>query len=165
MDVLRILRHLATTRRAVRRAFSPSALAAIEQAIQASEMSHGGQIRFVVEGSLDGSPLWRGQSARDRALDLFAQLHIWDTEHNCGVLIYVLLADRAVEIVADRGIHARCGSHLWSHICRSMESQFASGRFEDGATNGIAAVSHLLTRHFPRRPGDRNELPDRPILR
>jgi hypothetical protein len=164
MNIQRLLRHLATTGRAVRRAFPPRTLDAIEQAIRAGESQHGGQLRFVVEGALDGSPLWRDQSPRERALDLFARMGVWDTAHNSGVLIYVLLADRAVEVVADRGIHACCGADMWSGVCQRMEAQFAQGRFEAGSMEGIAAVSHLLMQHFPRDAGDGNELPDRPVL-
>ncbi|HHQ9767013.1 TPA: TPM domain-containing protein, partial [Pseudomonas aeruginosa] len=164
MNMQRLLRHLATTDRAVRRAFPPCALDAIEQAIRTGEFQHGGQLRFVVEGALDGSPLWRNQSPGERALDLFARLGVWDTAHNSGVLIYVLLADRAVEIVADRGIHACCGAERWSAVCQRMEAQFAQGRFEAGALEGIVAVSHLLVQHFPRGADHGNELPDRPVL-
>lgn len=164
MKLQRIFRHLFTTQRTAHSAFPAATLGAVEQAIRQGEQSHGGQVRFVVEASLDGAPLWQGHSARERAVELFSQLRIWDTEHNSGVLLYVLMADRAVEIVADRGIHACCGSHAWARICRNMETQFASGKFEAGALEGIAAVSHLLMRHFPRSPGGANELPDRPIV-
>ncbi|MBG6534838.1 TPM domain-containing protein [Pseudomonas aeruginosa] len=164
MNMQRLLRHLATTARAGRRAFPPRALDAIEQAIRTGEFQHGGQLRFVVEGALDGSPLWRNQSPGERALDLFARLGVWDTAHNSGVLIYVLLADRAGEIVADRGIHACCGAERWSAVCQRMEAQFAQGRFEAGALEGIVAVSHLLVQHFPRGADHGNELPDRPVL-
>ncbi len=164
MNMQRILRHLASTDRAVHRTFPPRVLDAIEQAIRTGESEHGGQLRFVVEGALDGLPLWRGQSAGERALDLFARMGVWDTANNSGVLIYVLLADKAVEIVADRGIHACCGADMWSVVCQRMEAQFAQGRFEAGAMEGIAAVSRLLMQHFPRGAGHGNELPDRPAL-
>lgn len=164
MDLPRILRHLATTAAHVRRAFPASALRAIEQAVVASEATHAGEIRFVVEGALDGLPLLRGQTARERAIEVFAQLHVWDTEHNTGVLIYVLLADRSVEIIADRGIDARAGGDAWSVICRGMENHFAAGDFGRGAVEAIEAVTQLVTQHFPVAPGDRNELPDAPIL-
>lgn len=165
MDIQRIVRHLVTTSRASHRAFPKSAIAAIEQAIGASEGSHSGEIRFVIEAALDGAPLWRGLSPRDRALDLFSQLRVWDTEHNCGVLIYVLLADCAVEIVADRGIHRCCGAEVWSQICQAMETRFAAGEFESGAKEGIAAITNALIQHFPRESVIRlNELPDRPAL-
>ena len=164
MDLARLLRHLATTAAHVRRAFPTSALSSIEQAIAASEASHAGELRFVVEGALDGLPLLRGQTARERAIELFARLHVWDTEHNTGVLIYVLLADRRVEIVADRGIHAKAGAQTWSEICRGMERNFGAGDFGRGAVQGIEAVAQLVTRHLPPAPGDRNELPDAPLL-
>jgi uncharacterized membrane protein len=164
MDLSRLLRHLATTSVRVRRAFPASALRSIEQAIAASEASHAGEIRFAVEGSLDGLPLLRGQTARERAIELFARLHVWDTEHNTGVLIYVLLADRRVEIVADRGIHAKAGAETWCAICRGMETHFGTGDFGRGAVLGIEAATQLVTRHFPLKPGDRNELPDAPLL-
>ena len=164
MDLARLLRHLATTSTRVRRAFPASALRSVEQAIAASELSHAGEIRFVIEGSLDGLPLLRGQTARERAIEIFARLHVWDTEHNTGVLIYVLLADRRVEIVADRGIHAKAGTESWSEICRGMETHFVAGDFGRGAVLGIEAATQLVTRHFPLTPGDRNELPDAPLL-
>jgi hypothetical protein len=164
MDLARLLRHLATTSARVRRAFPASALRSIEQAIAAGELTHAGEIRMVVEGSLDGLPLLRGQTARERAIELFARLHVWDTEHNTGVLIYVLLAERRVEIVADRGIHAKAGAEAWSAICRGMETHFGAGAFGLGAVQGIEAVTQLVTRHFPLTPGDCNELPDAPIV-
>lgn len=137
----------------------------MEQAIRDGEQAHGGQLRFVVEGGLDGPPLWQGQPARERAVDLFSQLRIWDTEHNCGVLIYVLFADRAVEIVADRGIHACCGDQARHEVCVEMQSQFTEGRLAEGSLAGVRAVGELLVRHFPRRlPEETNELPDRPLL-
>ncbi len=107
MNVKRILRHLLVTDGQVSRTFSRGTLSNIEAAIKASEAEHVGEIRFAVEGGLDGAPLFKGQSARDRAIELFSQLRVWDTQQNTGVLIYLLLADRAVEIVADRGIYAK----------------------------------------------------------
>jgi uncharacterized membrane protein len=118
----------------------------------------------VVEGALDGAPLFRGQPARERALDVFSQLRIWDTEDNNGVLIYLLLADRDVEIVADRGIHARVGAAGWEAICNEMETDFRAGDFARGAIRGIDAVSRHLAAHFPKRGGGKNELPDTPVV-
>src|SRR3954463_12127476 len=120
MGIKRIGRHLLHHRWRERRIFPPKKLAAIEQAIKAGEATHAGQVRFVVEGGLDGAPLFRNQPARERALDIFAQLRIWDTAHNNGVLIYLLLADRDVEIVADRGIDAYVGTAGWEKICVEM---------------------------------------------
>ncbi|MGB6254194.1 MAG: TPM domain-containing protein, partial [Bradyrhizobium sp.] len=117
MGIGRVSKHLIEHRWRVRRIFPPQVLALIEQAIKAGEATHSGQVRFVVEGALDGMPLFTGQSARERALDIFSHLRIWDTTHNNGVLIYLLLADRKVEIVADRGIDAKVGAAGWQTIC------------------------------------------------
>jgi uncharacterized membrane protein len=164
MNIRRIGRHLLEHNWRVRRIFTPKVLAAIEAAIRASEAAHSGQIRFVVEGALDGAPLFRNQSARGRALDIFSRLRIWDTAHNNGVLIYLLLADRDFEIVADRGIDARVGAAGWEKICVEMESDFRAGDFERGVIKGIEAVSRLLAQHFPAQGGGRNELPDAPVV-
>ncbi|HZD27213.1 MAG TPA: TPM domain-containing protein, partial [Xanthobacteraceae bacterium] len=139
MNIGRIGRHLLEHRWRVRRIFPPQVLAAIEQAIRAGEATHSGQVRFVVEGALDGAPLFRDQPARERALDIFSQLRIWDTARNNGVLIYLLLADRNVEIIADRGIDARVGAGGWEKICAEMESSFRAGNFAGGTIKGIQA--------------------------
>ena len=148
----------------MRRIFPPKVLAAIEQAIKAGEATHSGQVRFVVEGALDGAPLFRDQPARERALDIFSQLRIWDTAHNNGVLIYLLLADRDVEIVADRGIDAKVGAAGWEKICARDGSRIQGGQFrarrDQGHRGGVAATGEA----FPaacRRP---NELPDAPVV-
>lgn len=165
MDFKRIVRHLLTTHWRLDRAFPKAALTAIEQAIKASEKQHTGEIRFVVEAALDSGPLLHGQSATERALDLFSHLRVWDTQHNNGVLIYLLLADRDVEIVADRGIHARAGTAQWEEICRLMESAFRQGDYETGVIRGIEAVAGHLARHFPGTGTDsHNELPDAPLV-
>ena len=163
MKTQRILKHLLTTQGQVTRAFPRSALNAIEMAIKASEAAHAGEIRFVVEGALDGMPLFKGQSPRDRAIELFAQLRVWDTQHNNGLLIYLLLADRAVEIVADRGIHAKVGAEEWRKVCHQMETAFGQSNYEGGVISGVQAVTQHLVRHFPAddRP---NELSDRPVV-
>ena len=118
----------------------------------------------MVEGALDGAPLFRGQSPRERALDIFAQLRIWDTAHNNGVLIYLLLADRNVEIIADRGIDAKVGAAGWAKICADMEIDFKAGNFAGGVIKGIAEVSQQLAVYFPRHGTGRNELPDAPVV-
>ena len=164
MNIKRILRHLAMTEGKVNHAFPRPALNAIEQAVKTSEATHLGEVRFVVEGALDGAALFSGQTAKQRALALFSQLHSWDTEHNTGVLIYLLLADRAVEIVADRGIHAKAGSHHWAVICQDMETAFKAAKFELGAVSGIQAVTRQLVAHFPVGARNANELPDKPLL-
>ena len=164
MNIRRIAKHLVTTRSQVNRIFSHSSLRAIERAIKTSESTHTGEIRFVVEGALDGAPLFRGQSVRERAIDVFSQLRIWDTEHNNGVLIYVLLADRGVEIVADRGVHAKASSQEWESICRVMEAAFGQKNFEGGVVSGIQAVTRHLLKHYPASGGGRNELQDKPVI-
>jgi uncharacterized membrane protein len=164
MGIKRIGKHLLEHRWRARRLFPPRVLAAIEQAIKASEATHSGQIRFVVEGALDGAPLFRDQSARERALDIFSQLRIWDTAHNNGVLIYLLLADRDVEIVADRGIDAKVGAAGWEKICADMEAEFRRSNFESGVIGGIEAVSRQLATYFPAHGAGPNELPDAPVV-
>ena len=160
----RVLRHLFTDQWSVRRAFPPAAMRAIRDKIGEQERRHGGELRFAVEASLPLFHLWRRQDARSRAVELFGQLRVWDTEHNSGVLIYLLLADRRVEIVADRGIHGKVGSTAWEVICGEMQRAFAAGRFEQGVSFGVAAVSDLLATHFPRGEGDANELPNEPVV-
>jgi uncharacterized membrane protein len=164
MGIKRIGRHLIEHRWRLRRIFPPEAMAAIERAITAGEATHSGQVRFVVEGALDGAPLFRDQPARERALDVFSQLRIWDTADNNGVLIYLLLADHDVEIVADRGIDAKVGAAGWEEICKAMEVEFRAGNFARGAIKGIDAVSRQLAAHFPREGGGKNELPDTPVV-
>lgn len=164
MGITRISRHLIANRWRVRRTFPRLALINIEKAIKASETTHEGQIRFVVEGALDGRPLFTNQSPRARALDVFSRLWIWDTAHSNGVLIYLLLADRDVEIVADRGIDAKVGKAAWEKICKAMELEFGARNFERGALKGIADVSALLAMHYPSSGVHRNELPDKPVI-
>jgi uncharacterized membrane protein len=160
----RFARHLATDHHAVRRAFPREALARIQAAISAGEQSHAGQVRFVVEAALPLALVLSRHTPRERALDTFGRLRIWDTEGNSGVLVYLLLADRRVEIVADRGIDREVGEAEWRSICRTMETAFRERRFEDGAVAGIDAVSALLARHFPRTGAAINELPDEPVV-
>ena len=165
MNIKRIARHLTMTHWQVNRTFPAHALRAIESAIKASEAAHTGEIRFVVEGALDGASLWHGQSARARAIDVFSQLRVWDTEHNNGLLIYVLLADHDVEIVADRGIHARVGTPEWETICRAIESAFKAEAYEAGVVAGIHAATGHLVKHFPAIGANPNEMSDKALVR
>lgn len=158
------MKHLLATRGQVRRAFPRSTLITIENEIKASETAHVGEIRFAVEGALDGVPLFKGQSARERAIEVFSKLRVWDTQHNNGLLIYVLLADRAVEIVADRGIDAKVSSQEWNKICQQMETAFRQSNFEGGVVSGVQAVTQHLVAHFPAGGHNGNELPDKPVL-
>jgi uncharacterized membrane protein len=164
MSIGRIGKHLIESHWRARRVFPKQVLVQIEQAITACEATHSGQVRFVVEGALDGRPLFSGQSARERALDIFSHLRIWDTAHNNGVLIYLLLADRKVEIVADRGIDASVGAEGWRTISAAMEADFRGGNFSGGVIRGIHAVSRDLARFFPRHGASPNELPDAPVV-
>ena len=160
MMLTRLADHLLTTRAAVRRRFPPSCIAAITQAIAHAETTHRGEIRLAIEASLSPQQVLRGMGARERALELFAALRVWDTEDNSGVLIYVLLADHAIEIVADRGINLRAADGTWARIAQAMQDAFGHGRYEAGALAGIAAVSRELHRHLPAADGNPNELSD-----
>ena len=164
LTFLRLLRHLFTDRWAVKRAFSTAALRRIGETITAGERRHMGELEFAVEASLPFGVLLSGRSSKDRAIDWFGRLRVWDTEHNSGILIYVLLADHTVEIVADRGIHARVGEVGWQAIAADMQRAFADGRFEQGAIAGLTTASELLARHFPAEGENRNELPDEPVI-
>lgn len=164
MNLRRIFRHLVTPPWSVRRALPATALQELEAAVKASETAHRGELRIAVEGALDTGPLFRGQTARERALEVFAALRVWDTEENSGVLIYLLLADRQVEIVADRGIHARIGAETWTAICADLETSFRQGEFKAGLLAGLTAIHALLAREYPASGINPNELPDRPEL-
>ncbi len=161
---MRWLRHLFDFG-TVRRRFPPAILDAIQQAIAASEAAHLGEIVFAVEGSLSLAALRRGLTPRERAQAVFAELRVWDTAHNSGVLIYLLLADQAIEIVADRSIADRVGDDEWRDVCELMRGPFACGEYAAGAQAGIAAVTAVLRRHLPADGlGNPDERPDRPVL-
>lgn len=158
----RALRHLLALPGAVARAFPAAAMSAIEGAIRESEKRHGGEIRFAVEAALHPGELWHGVTARARAIAVFSELGVWDTEQNNGVLLYLLLADRDVEIVADRGFNAKVTAEEWEEVCRRMEGALRQGRAADAVIAGVDALSRILARHFPPLAADRNELPDAP---
>ena len=161
----RFFRHLATDHGTARRAFPKSALDRIETAVAEGERRHRGQVRFVVEASLPLARVLRKVAPRERALEVFGALRVWDTEENCGVLVYLLLADRDVEVVADRGIHRKVGDAAWEDVCREMEAAFREGRFDDGVEAGIVRINALLAEHFPRVGApSANELSDRPVV-
>ena len=164
MNWKRLVRHLFTDHQSVARAFPPEAMKAIEKAIGEEERRHGGQLRVAVEAALPLSDLAHDVGSRERAIGCFGRLHMWDTEHNAGVLIYLLLADRSVELVADRGIHSKVGRAAWEAICGEMQQEFARGQFERGVVIGVRAVSDLLAEHFPPSGEGRNELPDKPVV-
>lgn len=164
MDFGRVLKHLLTPAWLARRAFRAPDLAAIEQAVKASERLHRGELRFVIEGPLPFIYLLREMSARARAEELFARLGVWDTEANSGILIYVQLVDRRVEILADRGIAARVPQEKWDEICRRMEAAFRLKAYRRGALEAVDDATRLLMLHFPSRRETSDELPDRPLV-
>jgi uncharacterized membrane protein YgcG len=164
VSLARAIRHLFATRWGTRRKFTPDVRARIESAIAAVERRHAGEIRFAVETAYDLPDLWYGTTPRERAVQVFGLLGTWDTEGNNGVLIYVLMADRDVEIVADRAIAARVAQSDWDALCREMEAHFSAGRFLEGAEAGIQGVGELLARHFPAQGADRNEQADAPVF-
>ena len=161
----RLWRHFVTDRGEVNRHFSAEDLDRVKRAIAAGETRHAGQVCFAVEAALPLASVWRRERPRARALEVFSLLRIWDTEENCGVLVYLLLADRDVEIIADRGIHERVGARTWGAVCRKMETAFRDGRFVEGVEAGLAEINALLAEHYPRGgAAGANELPDRPVV-
>ncbi|WP_439641365.1 TPM domain-containing protein [Nevskia sp.] len=163
--LVRWFRHLSTGTLTVRRAFPPTVMARITEAVRSCERRHAGEIRFVIEAALEPRELWSGLTPRERALEVFSRLRVWDTEHNNGVLIYLLYADHAVEIVADRGVgDGRVDPAEWQLACRRMREHFRAGRYADGAIAGIETVADVLARHESGRPDAGNELPDAPLI-
>jgi hypothetical protein len=162
--MLRLIKHLLIPGWWAQRAFGGAVLTRVEAAVAQSERQHRGELRFAVEGGLDPRVLLKGMTSRQRAVEVFSQLRVWDTEENSGVLIYVQLIDRDIEIVADRGINARVAQAEWDAICTRMESEFRDGRFEAGALSAIDEITALLARHFPAREANPNELSDKPVL-
>lgn len=148
------------------RRFPAACMDTIAAAVAASERSHTGQIMVAVDGDLPLGALWRGHTARQRAEQAFAQLRTWDTEANNGVLLYLLLADHAIEVVADRGLRSQVPEAQWAEVCRRMQQFLREGQHEAAVLAGIEAVTELLVAHFPAA-GDmqhEDELPDRPQL-
>jgi uncharacterized membrane protein len=164
--LVRILRHRWFDERDMRRALPPDALRRIEARVAASERRHSGEIRVCVEAGLPLSYLWRELRARDRAIMMFSKLRVWDTAQDNGVLIYLLLAEHAIEIVADRGLNAHVDAAQWERIIDGMRQPLRQGRFEQGLNDAVDAVDALLARHFPLQPGEHNpdELPNKPLV-
>ena len=173
MQIGRVIRHVAATHWRTRMLFPKATLDAIEKAVARAESTHCGEIRFAIETALSPAHILNDVSPRDHALNVFSHLRVWDTDDNNGVLIYVELADRTVEIIADRGLKGRVTPAEWEAVCRLMEEHFRAGRFQQGSIAGVEAVGNLLARHFPQKtaqagaaqPGSsHNQLPDRPTL-
>ncbi len=160
----RLVRHLLCDRLAARRAFPESALRRIEERIEASEVEHSAEIRVAIEHSLAPTRVWAGLTPRERALEVFGALRVWDTEANNGVLVYVLLADHAVEIVADRAAAAAIDEAQWQEIARQIGAAYRDKEFLAGTLAAIDSIDALLAAAFP--PGDLNpdELPNRPVM-
>jgi len=162
--VSRFFRHLLSGPWRVRRFFSDDAMQNIEAEIHHNEASHTGEICFAVEAALHPLELMAGKTPRERAIELFAAMNVWDTEANNGVLVYLLLADHDVEIVADRGIDRKVGAQGWEAICHDMEAAFRRGEFEAGTLKGIRQIGKVLQEHFPAAGANKNELPDAPLV-
>ncbi|WP_374316985.1 TPM domain-containing protein [Aquabacterium sp.] len=162
----RTLRHLWLDAGDARRALTPSGLKRLEEAVRQSEIHHRGELRLCVEASLPLPLLWRGMSARQRAIEVFSRLRVWDTAQNNGVLIYLLLADRRIEIIADRGLSEHVSKAQWQAMADTLGTQLAQGAFEQGMRGAIAEVDALLRQHFPAHQHelDVNELPDAVVL-
>lgn len=170
--LMRLWRHHWQSERAAHLAVPDALAAQLASRVGASEQRHSGQICLCIEGALPTSYAWRaGRSApldtvvRQRAMAWFGRLRVWDTEHNNGVLIYLLLAERRIEIIADRALDRRVSIIEWHSLLGDMRAEFAAGRFEQGLTAAVAAVSGLLRQHFPLAPGESNpnELSDAPV--
>lgn len=162
----RLWRHLWLDEADTRRAVPPDMAERLARRVAASERRHTGEVRIYVEATLPFSYLWRGATPRERAVALFGKLGIWDTEQNNGVLVYLLLAEHAIEVVADRGIARHVDAARWQEVVQHMREAFRAGRFEDGLGQALEEVSALLVQHYPAVPGaaNANELPDAPVL-
>jgi uncharacterized membrane protein len=163
MNFGRACKHVFYSTWEFRRCFPEETMAAIERAVAESERSHAGQVVVVIEPALDIHRILRGQTPRERALEVFSHTRVWDTHQNCGVLIYLLLADRDVEILADRGVHTVAGQPAWDAICGEMEQLFKQEQFQKGVMIGIERVTKILQTSFPKSAANPNELPDRPV--
>ena len=167
MRLLQLLKHRRLDETDVKRLLGDGALQRVEARVSASEAHHSGEIRVCIESGLPLSYLKREAKARERAVMMFGKLRVWDTEHNNGVLIYLLLAEHAIEIVADRGLSRHVDAAEWQRIAATMSTAFKAGEFEAGLNQAIDAVDALLSTHFALAPGEANpnELPDAPYLR
>ena len=162
--IKRLNRHLFICPNAVKCHFPEESMRRIKAAIATTESTHLGEIRFAVESHLHVFDIFRKKTGKQRALEVFSQLHIWDTAHNNGVLIYLLLADRDFEILADRGIHQHVGGAGWEIICQQMEVMFRQGQFEAGVLYGISKIGERLAHHYPASGENLNELPNAPVI-
>jgi hypothetical protein len=164
MELKRIIKHLVAPQWVVTRKFPAATMRVIENAVRDSERMHDGELRFAVEGGLNLWLLLNGRTPRARAIEMFSRLGVWDTENNSGVLIYVQVVDRRIEIVADRGINARVEQRQWDAIARRMEAGFRAQRYETGVIEGLREITALLAQHFPPTGANPDELPNVPVV-
>ncbi len=165
MKIIRLIKHLLHLPWLVHRKFPPASLTKIEEAIRRSETLHHAEVRFAVESSLSFSELLQNSSCFERGVEVFSQLRIWDTEYNNGVLIFLLLADRNVEIIADRGLNKKISKDEWQQICHLMEQSFKKNEFEAGVLKGIEGIAKKLVLHYPEEDkNNANELSDKPVI-
>jgi uncharacterized membrane protein len=161
----RIIKHAISGIRSIHSIFPKSALDRIEEAVRCSETAHRGEIRICIEEALDPSAVFRGVTGKDRAIELFSTLRVWDTEDNNGVLIYILIADHDIEILADRGINRKVADGFWSDICSEIEAKFRDGKFEEGVLTAVDRIDRILIEFYPSNGGGNiNELPNRPTV-
>ena len=160
----RLTKHLLTTKATARRMFSPESLKVIEEAIAEGETRHRAEVRLIVEASLSWADILAKMPPRQRAIALFSQFGIWDTEENCGVLVYVNIADRKVEIVADRDVARRISNEEWNAICHTMTDNFAKGEFRDSTISALKRLNALLEKHYPDVGIVNNQLPNHPVV-
>jgi uncharacterized membrane protein len=164
MNIKRWFRHVLLPPWLARKTFTPALLSRVEAAVRESERRHRGELCVAVESGLEPESLWRGQTPRERAREVFSLLRVWDTAENSGVLLYINWADRDIEIVADRGISGRVAAGEWEAICQCIERSFRAGRFEAGLLEGIDDITRVLALHFPAVSDNVDELANRPVL-
>ncbi len=160
----RLWAHLASDARTLKRNFDDALLERVERAIGASERAHSAELRVAIEAALPLAQVWRGRAPRERALEVFGQLGVWDTEGNNGVLLYVLWADHAVEIVADRAAAEAIAPQRWREVCDALSAAYRAGDFERGTIAAIDRIDELLVEAFPAPAAGPDELPNRPVL-
>ena len=162
--IIRFFRHILTTRASGKHAFPTASLEAIENRIAQGEKTHRAEVRVIIEPAMPVNAILDRMTPRERALELFGRYGIWDTQENNGILVYINLADRQVDIIADRGIAAKVGETEWQNICAIMTFGFAQGHFQESTLTALSAINTLLQQHFPAAGTRENVLPDRPIL-
>ena len=164
INLSRLFKHLFATSRQTKKYFPSTVLQQIEAAIAESEISHSGQIQVVIETTLSPYALFHQQTPRERAIEVFSLQKIWDTEHNNGVLLYLLMADHAIEIIADRGIHQVVGDDFWQKTCTKIENELKSGFFQKGVLTGVHEIDQILRKFYPSNVITPNELSDEPVI-